>query len=146
MHIPWSEPENYLNIDWNTGNNLPTPHVEISQAAFDRFLHCSPFSLRGINYRQVKVAGWSMIVPAHFYLFGRIALAVTTAYCPANSKKLKGVLLPATPDGKWGNQYRLRFWRLGCQHPNLETTTEAMFQHRQTCPDCGWSATYDSSG
>jgi len=146
MHIPWSEPEGYLNIDWKWGNEFPTPHVEISQAAFDRILHCSPFGLRGINYRQVQVDGWPMIVPAHFYLFSKVALAVTTAYCSTTTKWLKGIILPATPDGRWGNYYRLRYWQLGCLHPNLETTPMAMFQRRQSCPDCGWATIYDSSG
>jgi len=146
MNIPWSAPENYLNIDWKQGNEFPTPHVEITQTAFDRFLHCSPYGLRGINYRHVRVKDWPMVVPAHFYLFGRIALAVTTAYRPARAKKLKGILVPATPDGRCGDLYRLRFWQLGCLHPNMETKAVDMFQHCQSCPDCGWATTFDSSG
>lgn len=148
MQIPWSEPEDYLNIDWKSGNKFPTPHVEITQAEFGRFLHCGPYSLCGINYRQVRVDGWPWYVPARFYLFGRVALAVTTAHCPSTQKKLAGVVVPTEPlpGGKPGPYYLLRYWRLGCHHPNTRTTGVAMCLHRVVCPDCGWTTTYDSSG
>lgn len=45
---------------------------------------------------------------------------------------------------EWG--YVVRFYRVGCVHPNLKRRTIRMHEHEVYCPDCGYRQVFDSSG
>jgi hypothetical protein len=40
----------------------------------------------------------------------------------------------------------VRYFRIGCEHPNLRHTSPRMHEQQYNCPDCGYNASYDSSG
>lgn len=41
---------------------------------------------------------------------------------------------------------QVRFYRIGCTHPNMTTTWPRMHDRHDDCPDCGFHAVYDTSG
>jgi len=45
-----------------------------------------------------------------------------------------------------GYGFALRFFKIGCEHPNMQQSNPRMFEHSYDCPDCGWSEVTDSSG
>ncbi len=151
LRIPWCEPENYLGIDWepqeekhHPHNLMPTPHKEITQSEFDAILHCNPECLLGINYRQVFISGERTIGPAHFYFFRHVAIVVVSYSVGMKSEKAKDKPGTLVCRGKW--YHRLRYFQVGCNHPNLKTYWKWMHDKVDECPDCGFKATYDTSG
>lgn len=161
--IEWTEPD-YLNLDWS-GHDLPQPHVEISRDEFLTILAATGGVLQGTNYRQIRMTDdpgkeWhgslkKTVWDCHFYFYGETAIAVAATYIndgtgieedegwkTSDGRVLHGqVVKRSTSDG-----FLARFYRLGCTH---EATTEEKISRRErrvTCPDCGMSYTYDSSG
>lgn len=147
MSIPWSKP-NIFGIKWDNGPNQPaSPLKEISRDEFLRLFHCGAWGLDGLNY------GGSAPLPDadgpmyrwHYYFFHREALAVATRYM--NALHHQGY----PPTGKFlasdgDDGYDIHFYRLGCQHENQKWDSPRMHDQHVKCPDCGFEATYDSSG
>jgi len=146
MKIEWSKPT-YFNIKWDNGPNMPaSPLQEISKDEFLRLFHCGPWGLDGLNFggsaplpdtdkNSVGMYSW------HYYFFHRYALAVAERYT-CQSKALGDFL----SDGYKDSGYDVKFYRLGCQHPNLKSEWPRMHERQDGCLDCGFTAMYDTSG
>ena len=151
--LPWCAPDNYLNITWRPDgqfNRLAEPFKPIDRIEFDGILHCNNYSLCGLNYDSVYKPGaerkghslWSV----HYYLFSDECVAVMEKVAHSH----KDIPNPFPPNAAMakhnGYLYIMYFYRIGCSHPNLQHTSPAMFDQRYHCPDCGYSARFDSSG
>lgn len=148
MRIEWSKPT-YLNIKWDNGPNQPaSPLMEISRDEFLRAFFCYAWGLDGLNY------GGSAPLPGgdrkthpmytwKYYFFHRQALAIATRY---GSEEIEGKCF-LQPASKYDYGYDVRFYRLGCLHPHMQRGGDsARHESTETCPDCGFGATYDTSG
>lgn len=161
--LEWVEPT-YLGLVWDTYNALPEPHREIPFDEYVWLQHFSVSCLLGVNYRQVRVPDWPWTAPAHFQFYTSYGLAVTTmhvsyrglsryqlvsnddaicVYDEQTDTRIPGYVVVYKPRMYY---LLLRYWRLGCEHPNLQRTQLRMHEYRMACPECGWAATYDSSG
>lgn len=142
----WKKPA-YLGIQWIGGNTPPTPMVEISREEGERLMFCGIYALQGINFEQVFLDGqkygegpmWSL----HHYFYPENALTVATRYAH-HDPTLQGLWLPDR--NSKSNGYYLRFFRLGCTHPNRTSEWVQMHDRRDKCPDCDFTAQYDTSG
>lgn len=148
MRIEWSKPA-YLNIKWDNGPNHPaSPLTEITRDEFLRAFFCYSWGLDGLNF------GGSAPLPEtpndrqnwyrwQYFFFHRQALAIATKY---GGEAVEGkCFLP--PASKYDHGYDVRFYRLGCLHPNMQRGGDsARHESTETCPDCGFGATYDTSG
>lgn len=147
MNIPWSKPE-IFGIKWENGPNAaPSPLAEIPYDEFTRLFHCGAWGLDGLNY-----SGYAPLPDApkgapmyswNCYFFHRYALAVAHRYMNTTRSTAIGDFLASD---KSGNGYDVKFYRLGCQHPNMKRDSPRMHDQHEHCPDCGFDATYDSSG
>lgn len=141
------EPD-YLGIDWepegdhHPRNLMPTPYTEISRGEFEAKLHCSGYSIKGINYRQVYLPDEETIAPAHFYFFHDKAVAIVN-YSIWDDKEQEKPGLIIWDGSLW---HRMRYFTIGCQHPKMTTGRVAMHNRVDECPDCGFRASYDTSG
>ena len=153
-YIPWTQPENYLNINWKPDdqhNRLAEPFTPITQSEFESILLCNSYSLEGINFDQVYFPGsvrqgfdlWSV----HYYMFREECVAVLERPIH-NEKKLPNPLPMNAAICERPNYYKfiMYFYKIGCTHPNLKHTTPVMFEQVYTCPDCGFKVSHDSSG
>lgn len=152
----------YLNISWNRNSNrIASPWQEIGFGDYMwQRLH-DGYGLGGVGYDQVKLPmpgtlvdedgnyehdGW--LWPIHYEQYYDRVLAIAQIYV---SNRDRDTILPppatfmAQP-GHPESGYHLRFFRIGCQHPNKVHTSPIMFEQRYVCPDCGWSIVQDSSG
>jgi hypothetical protein len=150
MKIEWSKPD-IFGIKWDNGANKPaSPLTEIDRDEFLRLFFCGAWGLDGLNFGgsaplldapyERGSDGWLRgMYRWHYYFFHRYALAVAERFGkqPDDSR----VWLPHQ-----GHGYDVRFYRLGCLHPNLKSEWVAMHDRRDICPDCGFSAAYDTSG
>jgi hypothetical protein len=149
-HIEWSEPEDYLNIDWKRPpyNTLATPNRRITQDKFLSSVLFGIYSLQGINYDQVRLPGTDVGSPiwqVRYFMFHSACYAVVWAY---RSGKGEPKLIPGEYSVECGDSgyYLARYYRIGCTHPDSYEVTYRMFDHERKCDDCGWSFRYDSSG
>lgn len=79
----------------------------------------------------------------HHYFYPENAVTVATRYA---SPEPDNVALWLADNGSTHNGYYLRFFRLGCTHPNRKSEWVRMHDRRDSCPDCGFTAAYDTSG
>jgi len=149
MSIPWTK-RTYFNIKWNNGPNMPaSPLVEITRDEFLRLYFCDPWMVEGLNYGgHCSLPESEPNSPRYtfqYYFFHRHALAVASRYMNTlrhQGHPPTGKLLASDGD----NGYDMHYYRLGCQHPKLTTEWIQMHDRQDKCPDCGFSATYDTSG
>ena len=152
--VDWVEPA-YLNLSWQPGgiyNRLPEPWQEITQDEWLKLVACEPECLAGVNFNQVYLPAvfddhegdvnrqgmWS--VKYSFYPSYAVAVASRYQRGPAGQ-----AFVSDKPDG--GNYgHALRFFRIGCQHPNLQSGWVAMHDLHANCPDCEYSGSFDTSG
>lgn len=150
--MEWAEPENYLGIDWypkkdnghHPANTMPEPYKELSLNAFLALFHCWPWGICTTNFRQVVLPDEVVIAGVHFYLFKHHCLAVINYSVGMDKGKAgerSGLLV-----NNQGWYYRLRFFRVGCSHPNLKTYWTRMHGRRDECPNCGYHIVMDTSG
>lgn len=148
MSIPWTKPTN-LNIKWDNGpNRAASPLTEITRDEFLRAFFCYAWGLDGLNF------GGSAPLPDNpedrqnwyrwqYFFFHRQALAVATKYTDKHDEDKYWI----PPVSKYDHGYEMRFYRLGCLHPNMQRGgSSARHESTETCPDCGFGATYDTSG
>lgn len=146
MSIPWTQP-NVFGIEWDNGPNTPaSPLTEITRDEFLKLFFCGAWGLDGLNYggyaplpgetREQSYYQW------HYYFFHREALAVATRY-GWGTDQVRGEFLP---DKQGTNGHDVKFYLLGCQHPNMKVAWPRMHDRQDTCPDCNFTANYDSSG
>jgi hypothetical protein len=146
MTIAWTKPTTF-GIKWDNGPNQPaSPLIEIDRDEFLRLYFCGAWGLDGLNF------GGSAPLPDkpkdrenwyrwQYFFFHRYALAIATKYGdkPEDSQCY-------LPPKKYESGYDLKFYRLGCLHPNLKSDWVALHNRRDVCPDCGFTAQYDTSG
>jgi hypothetical protein len=147
MPITWTKPE-YLGIKWDNGpNRAASPLVEITTAEFLRAFFCYSWGLDGLNY-----GGWAPLPDQsqdrenwyewQYFFFHRQALAIAKRQTQTPTGNVC-FLAPVN----YQPGYELRFYRLGCLHPNMKRLQgRHMHDNPIECPDCGFKATYDSSG
>lgn len=150
--MDWSEPEDYLGIDWNPKgqehhpyNCMPMPYKEIELEDFLGHMFYGTYLPIGQNYKSVFVPGDKCQTGAQIFLFPSYCLAVTRhgwGSSKEDGEKGGGMAVEYNPGWYIG----LRFWRLGCTHPNMTTTWPRMFDRRDYCPDCGYEQHFDTSG
>ena len=147
LSIPWSEPK-YLGINWQPRpdrapqNCMPEPYREIDRDAFLDLMFCGDHHHDGLTYRQVLLPDERAHAATMFYHFHDTCLAVMAVYEGRGPAARPGT--PVFGDKAWG--YRLRFFQVGCAHPRMESVWVAMHDREDRCPDCGYRATYDTSG
>jgi len=157
----WYEPEDYLGINWKPegkrhhNNLMPEPYEEIDEKEFLSLLLCGDMSLAGINYRQVFLPDEKGQRPVHFFLFHNKCIAATTNYEYDWSKdKGKGIEVGRRKE----SYYKLRFFRIGCNHEMKEVTHDYArkelglggkfwdrFDHVYHCEKCGYYRVVNSS-
>jgi ribosomal protein S27E len=128
--------------DWNT---MPTPYVEITVDDFLKQMWCSGYSPDSQLFDQIKLPDEKFIHNTYFYVFYYAVVAVMI--CGWQGEQPGHYFIKdyqaKKPDGEWTG-YNLRFFRIGCTHPNKKETNLGHCDHRVDCPDCGWTTTYNS--
>jgi len=131
---------------YKTTQVLPVPHREITRDEFDVLFHGRNEGLLGINYDQLHIAKEATISCVNYYFFHWYALAVAEWSAGPDGKYLEegdmGTIVQC--EGHWAS--RLRYFSIGCQHPNRASKWVAMHDKTVVCPDCGQTAMYDTSG
>lgn len=169
MQKDWVRPSN-LGIQWldelpdrkDWYQGLSHPHTEITRPEYD-YLRIES-SILGTDYGQYFIdmekkgdpTGylWSCnfywlldkgLVECHFYMnYDKYIGNSRYGTNPQPSFNTgKGEFLHE-PSGEYG--YAMRYFKMGCSHPNMKENSTAMFYHIYTCPDCGLSYGVDSSG
>lgn len=135
-----------LNITWGNFNDMPTPHHRISRNEFDEILHCNPYGVEWMDYKQTFIMdrNWPLMSTKIYFLGGNgICVAVRHLYCSKKqAQEIDGDWLSA--DDKYGHV--MQYFRIGCEHQHTEDRGRYMFDHLIHCLDCGWDWGYDSSG
>jgi len=152
--IGWSKPD-YLNIKWGSGVATPNERIDVEDFMW---LHlCSVKTMQGISFGSVKMDGqyWKV----RYFFYNSYCVAAANVWCGSRVTGLEnksGVFIPRGKSfdlvegfalGKDGTGYHaMRFYRVGCQHKNMDTRWEAQFERHDRCPDCEYHAVYDTSG
>jgi hypothetical protein len=155
--VPWTQPD-YLGITFPAKQILPTPCEEIDRDTFLALQFGGSETLAGIDYHQLFIdwdgeGSWSTyenhLWGVSFYWFHTYAVAIAELYGSTTPAKKeinlgKGVFVPKNAsDPQWG--YRLRFFKLGCQH-DLHRVKIGNMYYKETCSKCGLSYNVDTSG
>ena len=155
--LPWITPD-MLGINWKPEgkhNRIATPYFSITQDEFTCKLIGGDTSLCGINYSQVYSPGQESnaatcdLWMTHYFIFNDYVLAALEKYHTYHRLN-KEPYRPATEEylvhkDDYGF-YVMRYYRIGCSHPNLQHKNPVMFTHIYDCPDCGYHTEHDSSG
>lgn len=127
----WYEPENYHGINWeperdrHPHNLMPEPYKEIDKDEFIYHFMCGDTGLLGINFRQVYLPDEPHWVSAHFYLFHNKCLAATTRFeYDTSHNPGKGAVVGRHKVGRGYSQYKVRFFRIGCEHKGLKEVSK----------------------
>jgi len=133
---------NLLGVTWPEGQKFPEPRVEVEAPVFWGKFLSEPWFPESIVYGQFFETDdhyqgyWTCYVG--FSL--RKAFMVATRYCRGDEVRYAHV--PA--NGKY--VYQVRFFLLGCEHPNMREMNLSMHTHVYVCPTCGLRYETDSSG
>ena len=157
------EPDVGLDIEWGGYNTLPTPYHELSLDEALIALHTDHMgAARFYASKQCPLPGgfqghWN--VTLHVWRDKVIAVCKwydrIEKFDKAGMEIGKGVWVQKRQGGGYG--YFMRFFRIGCQHPNLKELSQeetkakgmshyGMHDHYDECPDCGFAMRTDSSG
>ena len=125
-----------LNIQWQSGR-LARPYHEISRDEFDAEVYLSAFSLRDVRteFAMDKSARVT------YYIYDHAVFAVTCRWWHTPDK-FPGVMVKKQ-DGVY---LYLRYYRIGCTHPNMRIERQDMHSYTEYCPDCDFTRSFDSSG
>jgi len=139
-------------------NLMPTPFKEISRDEHTLLMHCNGYSIRGTNFRStVDIDQDGKKWDVTFHMWHWTCLAVAKQYLGPNvdvyedyavvHRASQQLIVDGTPiRSKRGDVYILRFFRVGCDHSNMETKWVEAHTRQDTCPECGFRAQYDTSG
>jgi len=144
--LPWIKPD-YLNLDWSQSNSLPTPYASVPVREAVREVYCINECLLGIGFDQCEIHDeWFNV---HYRFFRSRAYAVALRFMSKEEAESRvresgGEAWPC--DFMPGYAHYVIAFRIGCTHPKLRDRWTKMYERVQVCPDCGYSASFDTSG
>lgn len=168
VHTDVEFPEDILGITWGRYNDLPTPNRELDLNEALLALYTDDMGAAEMyDTKQCPLPGgfkghWN--VTLHVWRDKVIAVCKWYERYDAENRGSvtigRGVWVPSLPyrDGTQSSYgYFMRFFRIGCDHPNMRELSQeetrkrgrdhrGMFDHYFECPDCGYTRRTDSSG
>lgn len=135
-----------LGVDWTNFNSMPTPYKEITRDEFLLELLCGAYQIDQIDFRQVHDLQEGTYWTLYVYVLHKSVVACATTYQARTNPSVPLSAIWLEPFTGSSYNHALRFFRIGCLHLNMRQESPRMFEHVDVCPDCGFTASHDSSG